>query len=412
MSDDPRWGDVPVERLRECPKLMTNGPCGGVTLDGACEVDRGHLCVWYEALKDTREPDVLRRANAPDWTQDFTQAFAPENLSAIPSVAALPDCAHKPLVSGSRMERLLRAGHFVVTAELNPHDSADAGALVDYARTLAPCVDAAHISDNPLATPHMCGLAVAALVQQVGIEPILHMTCRDRNRLMLQADLLGAHALGVRNILCLTGDHPAVGDHPAAKPVFDLDSNTWLAMARRMRDEGRFMHGERLLDVKPRVFLGGAAGPTAPPTDFRPQRLLKKLAAGADFIVTQLVFDMDLFKRFVQQVEALGLLNKTYLFVGVAALDGPDMAALINRETPGVFVPDALLERLRRTPVQHRKREGIAICVEQIQQLREMPGICGVDIIDLDPRGWFPTIEIVERAGLSSRPRLPEQSEV
>lgn len=382
MTASPHTETVLTERLTECPKAMIYGPCGGVGMNGSCEVDRGKRCVWHNAEA------------APD----------PEKIAAL--VQQLPEREQHPLRAGSRFERLLRAGHFVVTCELNPHDSADATALVEYARTLARHVDAGHISDNSLASPHMCGLAVAARVQEAGIEPILHMTCRDRNRLMLQADLLGAHALGVRNILCLTGDHPALGDHAAAKPVFDFDAVRFLQMMRRMRDEGRFESGERQLDVRPRVFIGGAAHPTAPPLDLRPYRFAQKLVAGADFVVTQLVFDMKALREYMKRLRDAGLERKTYLLVGVGALAGAGMARAINMNTPGVVVPEHVIRRLEGVPRNQRRAEGIKICVEQIQELREMPGVSGIDIMDLDPVTWFPTVEIVESAGLANRPQL------
>jgi 5,10-methylenetetrahydrofolate reductase len=370
--------DLTLPVLEACPKDMEYGPCGGVGLDGTCEVDRDHLCTWHDRIDKV---DPAR-------------------------ITALPDKNDRPVQTGSRFERTLRAGHFAITCELNPHDSADATAIVDYAREIAPYIDAGHISDNSLASPHMCGLAVGALVQQAGIDPILHMTCRDRNRLMLQSDLLGAHALGVRNVLCITGDHPRLGDHPEGKPVFDLDSVRWIETAVKMRDEGRFLDGERELKVAPDLFIGGAVGPTAPPLDLRHHRLARKLLAGADFIVTQLVFDIDYLREFMTRARDLGLVEKTHILVGVGALNSPGLARAINRGTPGVFVPDALIKRLEGVPKDKRRAEGIKICAEQVQQLTEIPGISGVDIMDLDFRRWFPTAEIVELAGLSKRPVL------
>lgn len=404
-------GVAVLERLLECPKTMTNGPCGGVGLDGSCEVARDKLCCWYEAVE--QGVDFRQRATAVDWSggeEAWRVAFeAPPAPAATPATLvarSTPSGDGTPQLSGSRLERLLRRGEFVVTCELNPHDSASGEAIQAYARTLAPFIDAAHISDNSLASPHMCGLAVAALVQQVGIEPILHMTCRDRNRLMLQSDLLGAHALGVRNVLCLTGDHPRLGDHPSAKPVFDLDSLTFLDAARRLRDEGRFLDGERTLDVRPKLFLGGAVGLTSPPLDFRPQRMAKKIEAGASFVVTQLVFDMQRLARFVNQIRDMGLLEHTHFLVGIGALSGVKMARAINEYTPGVYVPDAIVKRLEGAPPKQRRAEGLKICVEQLQQLSEMEGVSGVDVMDLDPRRWFPTGEIVKSAGLLPRPSL------
>ncbi|MEM6282514.1 MAG: methylenetetrahydrofolate reductase C-terminal domain-containing protein [Chloroflexota bacterium] len=374
----PSGVDSRLPVLNNCPKDMEYGPCGGVGLDGTCEVDRAKLCVWHDSI-ETIDPDA---------------------------VAALPQKTERPARTDSRFERTLRAGVFTVTCELNPHDSADATAIIDYARTIAPYIDAGHISDNSLASPHMCGLAVGARVQQAGIDPILHMSCRDRNRLMLQADLLGAHALGIKNILCITGDHPAIGDHPTAKPVFDFDSVRWIDTAVKLRDEGRFRDGERTLSVAPNLFVGGAVGPTAPPLDLRHHRLARKLLAGADFIVTQLIFDMDWLRVFLDRARDMGLLEKTYLLVGVGALTGPNMARAINNDTPGVYIPDKIIKRLEGVPKNKRKAEGIKICVEQIQQLMGIDGVHGIDIMDLDFRRWFPTPEIVTAAGLANRPAV------
>lgn len=362
--------------LEICPKEMVYGPCGGVGLDGSCEVDRSHKCVWHEQIA-VIDP---------------------------PTIDELPDKLDIPIRTDSRFERMLRAGHFTVTCELNPHDSADATPMIGYAKTIAPYVDAGHISDNSLSSPHMCGLAVAALVQNAGIEPILHMTNRDRNRLMLQADALGAHALGVRNILCITGDHPSLGDHNSAKPVFDLDSVRTIEMMVKLRDDGRFESGERELVSKPDFFVGGAVGVTANPIALRPHRMARKIKAGADFIITQLVFDMTLFHEFMNRIYDLGLDEKTHILVGVGALNSPGMARAINKNTPGVVIPDHIIKRLEGVPSDKRKQEGINICVEQIQELMAMRGISGIDIMDLDFRRWFPTPEIVERAGLANRP--------
>ena len=306
--------------------------------------------------------------------------------------------------SASRVERLLRAGEFVVTCEVNPRDSADGTELIDYARTLEGTVDAVHVSDNFLAQPHMSGTVAACMIeQQTELETILHLTCRDRNRLQLQADILGAHAMGVRNVLCLTGDHPSLGDHKEAKPVFDLDSITFIELVRKMRDEGTFQSGRKIV-VPPRLFIGGAVAITAPPLEFRPHRMAKKMAAGVNFLTSQLVFDMSLLENFMKRVHDLGIIQNTHLLIGVGALPGPLAARAINEHTPGVVIPESIIKRLDGVRKDRRREEGIRIVVEQIQQLQEMPGIGGVDIMDMSPDRWFPTPEIVERAGLKERP--------
>jgi methylenetetrahydrofolate reductase (NADPH) len=400
-----------------CPKNLRNGPCGGVGMDGSCEVDRGMTCVWYKAVSRAEKlpwrNEIYQRNPAVDWSlqgsSSWVNAFTGRDHHARTGPqwqrVPLPDLHAQPMRSGSRFERLLRAGEFVVTCEVNPRDSADAADLLAYARTLIGVVDAAHVSDNFLAQPHMSGVVAACMLEQIGLETILHMTCRDRNRLQLQADLLGAHAMGVRNVLCLTGDHPSLGDHKEAKPVFDLDSLSFIQLVRRMRDAGEFDSGRKLA-VAPKFLIGGAVAITAPPLEFRPHRMAKKIAAGADFIVSQLVFDMALLERFMRQARDLGVLQRTRLIIGVGALPGPETARAINKHTPGVLIPEHIIRRLEGVPREERRQEGIRIVVEQIQQLRAMPGVAGVDIMDMKPDGWFPTPEIVALAGLAARPTL------
>ena len=390
---------LPVaERLLDCPKSMTNGPCGGVALDGTCEVDR-RICVWAETI--ARSPRAENHPAPPgDWS-------VPEPFSALfgepkdpRTVADTLDKDRRPLRQGGRFESMLRAGRFVVTAEINPPDSGDAAAVLARVEPLTGVLDAVHISDNSLASPHMCGLAMAALIERIGVETILHMTCRDRNRNMLQADLLGAAALGIKNVLCLTGDHPALGDHPGAKPVFDLDAISWIDTARHLRDEATLLSG-RVLDVAPNVLIGAGAEPTAAPLAFRPHRLAAKVAAGIDFAVTQVIYDMELFADFMHKVRDLGLDRKIHILVSVGALAGPAMARGMNNRTPGVVVPEQVIKRLDGAPKGKRRDEGLRICVEQIEQLREMPGISGIDIMDLDPTRY---LEVVEAAQLTARP--------
>jgi methylenetetrahydrofolate reductase (NADPH) len=400
----------------ECPKNLRNGPCGGVDLAGSCEVDRSMTCVWFKAVNRAEklpwQDEIYQRNPAVDWSlqgsSSWVNAFTGRDHHARTgpqwqSVQFL-GLNEKPLRSGSRFERLLRAGEFVVTCEVNPRDSADGVELIEYARSLEGVVDAVHVSDNALAQPHMSGTIAACMIeQQTNLETILHMTCRDRNRLQLQADLLGAHAMGVRNVLCLTGDHPSLGDHKEAKPVFDLDSLTFIRLVRKMRDESVFDSGREIV-VPPQVFIGGAVAITAPPLAFRPHRMAKKMAAGVDFIVSQLVFDMSLLESFMKRAHDLGIIQNTHLLIGVGALPGPDIARAINKQTPGVVIPEQIIRRLEGVPKREQRNEGVKIVVEQIQQLREMPGIAGVDIIDMKPNSWSSTPEIVELAGLKGRP--------
>ena len=403
----------------ECPKNLRNGPCGGVGEDGSCEVDRSKTCTWFKAVnRSSKTPwahEIYERNPAVDWSLKGSSAWVNAMTGRNHHDRKGPQWqkvefikpGEKPMYSGSRFERLLRAGEFVVTCEVNPRDSADGTELVEYARTLEGVVDAVHISDNFLAQPHMSGTAAAGLIeQQTELETILHMTCRDRNRLIMQADLLGAHAMGVRNVLCLTGDHPSLGDHKEAKPVFDLDSMHFISLVKKMRDEGTFESGREIV-VPPKFFIGGAVAITAPPREFRPHRMAKKIAAGVNFVTSQLVFDMNLLEDFLKRATDLGILQNTHLLIGVGALPGPKAAEMINKHTPGVTIPEAMIKRLAGVPPKDRRSEGIRIVVEQIQQMREMPGISGIDIMDMRPDAWFPTPEIVELAGLDNRPSVP-----
>lgn len=388
-------------RLVECPKTMTNGPCGGVALDGTCEVDHTSICVWWDELSGPpADTDVhISLKPAPDWSPDGDWASAFEH-GIVRDLDQIVDREQRPEHCGSALEALLRNGDFVVTAEINPPDSADPSPWLDAISPLVDVIDAVHISDNSLASPHLCGLAMAALIEQMGMETILHMTCRDRNRNMLQADLLGAAALGVKHVLCLTGDHPAIGDHPQAKPVFDLDAVSWATTADTVRS-GTFMSG-RPVSTPPRIMIGGGAEPSAPPLAFRPQRLLKKIAAGIDFAVTQTVYDMDMFRTYISAIRDLGLDRKIYILASVGALSGPAMARGMNANTPGIVIPDDTIARLEAAPKGRRRDIGVDICVEQIEELLETPGISGIDIMDVDPARYE---EIVERCGLRERLR-------
>lgn len=393
-------GNSEVEQLLACPKTMTNGPCGGVATDGTCEVDKQKSCVWWEALAHADSTAARAPLPAPDWssTGRWADAFAAQKL---PRMAAQTLDKHlRPDRTDSRFERLLREGQFVITCEVNPPDSANPKQVLERVRPLIGIMDAVHISDNSLASPHMCGLALAGLIESIGMETILHMTCRDRNRNMLQADLLGAAALGVKHVLAITGDHPAIGDHPQAKPVFDLDAVSLIELMRHLRDSETLLSGRSLHDA-PRLLIGGGAEPTSPPLEFRPHRLAKKIAAGIDFAVTQVVYDMALLRSYMHAVREMGLDNKVHILVSVGALGGPAMARGMNDSTPGVTVPEKVIRRMEAAPTGKRRDEGVKICVEQIHELLEMPGISGIDIMDVDPGRYA---EIVESAGLTARP--------
>lgn len=301
----------------------------------------------------------------------------------------------------SRLERVLRAGRFAVTAELDPPDSADPQEVYDRALVLSEVCDAINATDASGAHCHMSSVAICALLTRAGYEPVYQVSCRDRNRIAIQGDLLGAAALGVRNVLCLTGDDTSVGDQPEAKRVFDLDSIHLLQTARIMRDEGVFLSG-RKLTVPPPLFLGAASNPFALPYDWRPLRLAKKVAAGAQFIQTQFCFDVPRFRHFMSAVRDLGLHEKVYILVGVGPLRSERAAEYIRTKVPGVRIPDLIVERLRKTPKALQREEGKRICIEIIQQVREIEGVAGVHVMAY--RQEELVAEIIEEAGLLPRP--------
>jgi methylenetetrahydrofolate reductase (NADPH) len=304
--------------------------------------------------------------------------------------------------SDGRLERVLRAGLFAVTAELNPPDSADPQEVYDAALVLSEVCDAINATDASGAHCHMSSVAICALLTRAGYAPVFQVSCRDRNRIAIQGDVLGAAAMGVSNVLCLTGDDVTVGDQPQAKRVFDFDSIQLLRTIKIMRDEGQFLSG-RKLTTPPRLFLGAASNPFVQPYDWRPLRLAKKVAAGADFIQTQYCFDMPRLRQFMQQVRDLGLHEKVFILVGVGPLRSERAAEFMRSNVPGVHIPDAVIERLRKTPKAQKRAEGKQICVEIIEQVREIEGVSGVHVMAY--RQEELVAEIVEEAGLLPRPR-------
>ncbi len=292
-----------------------------------------------------------------------------------------------------------------MTAELNPPDSADPEAVYERALVLAEVCDAINVTDAASARVHMSSLAACALLVRAGYEPVLQMTCRDRNRIALQGDLLGAAALGIRNVLCLTGDDVSAGDQPQAKRVFDLDSIQLLYMARQMRDKGIFLNGRRI-EVAPRFFLGAASNPFVPPFDWRPQRLAKKVAAGAEFVQTQMCFDVERLKAFMARVREMGLHERVYILVGVGPLKSVKTAEYMRKRVPGMWIPDAIVERLRKAgSAKQQREEGKRICVEIIQQIKEIPGVAGVHVMAYAQEELV--AEVIEEAGLLPRPLQP-----
>lgn len=280
--------------------------------------------------------------------------------------------------SGGRLERILRQGVFAVTAELDPPDSADPEDVYRRARVLDGFVDAMNATDGAGANCHMSSVAVCALLRRVGYAPVMQVACRDKNRIAIQGDVLGAAAMGVCNILCLTGDGVQAGDDPGAKPVFDLDCMSLLEIIRTMRDESKLLTGRRL-ESPPRVFLGAAINPFAEPLEFQAIRLAKKIAAGAQFIQTQYCFDLDRFRDFMARVRDLGLLEKVFVLAGVGPPASARAARWMRSHIPGVYIPDSIIARVEGA--KNQKAEGQKICIELIQQLQEIEGVSGVHIM-------------------------------
>jgi len=319
------------------------------------------------------------------------------------------------LKAGSNLEKILVAGHFAVTGELGPPQSADPEVIRKKAGYLKGYVDSVNITDCQTSVVRMSSMAVAVLLLQLGIEPNMQMTCRDRNRIAIQSDLLGASALGIKNLLCLTGDHQSFGNHPTAKNVFDLDSIQLLRVVKDLRDEKRFMSGDPVKGVEPRFFIGAAANPFADPFDYRPRRLAKKIAAGADFIQTQIVFNVPKFREYIKRCGDMGLLDRVYLLAGVSPIRTLGAARYMASFVPGMDVPQEYVERMKGAvagiPKEDKarrreawEREGIQICVEVIQQVREIPGVAGVHIMAIE---WEEAVaEITKQAGLLPRPRV------
>ncbi len=317
--------------------------------------------------------------------------------------------------SGSQLERILQEGHFAVTGELGPPQSADGDVIRKKAKLLKGYCDAVNITDNQTAIVRMSSIGAGTIVIQEGLEPIIQMTCRDRNRLAMQSDLMGAYALGMRNVLCLTGDHNSFGNHPTAKNVHDVDSLQLLQMMVGMRDDCIFQCGDEIKGIEPRFFLGAAANPFGDPFEFRPQRLAKKVNAGADFIQTQLIYNVPRFKEFMEKVRDLGLHEQTYILAGIGPLKSPGMAKYMRDQVPGLDVPDEFVDRMTAAAADIDKEdkkarrnawraEGIQITIELIEEMQGIEGVAGVHIMAIE---WEEAMKpIVEGAQLLPRPEL------
>ena len=296
--------------------------------------------------------------------------------SGISSISYTP--APEGFVSHSRLERVLRSGRFAVTAELNPPDSADPQDVFQAAQPLGEVADAINATDASGANCHMSSIGICALLTRAGYSPVYQISCRDRNRIAIQGDVLGAAALGVSNVLCLTGDGVGVGDQPGAKPVFDFDSLTLLRTIRTMRDQGKFLSGRKITQP-PQLFLGAAENPCVPPYDWRPDRLAKKVEAGAEYIQTNYIYDIPLFEKFMTRVRDEGMDKRVYILAGVGPIASAKAARWMRANVPGIHIPDQIIDRMQKP--KNSSDEGKKICIELIQQIREIAGVSGVHVM-------------------------------
>ncbi len=304
--------------------------------------------------------------------------------------------------SGSHLEKLLEKGLFAVTGELGPPKGNDVEVVKRKAEYLRGYVDAINITDNQTAIVRMSSIATGAVLIEMGLEPVTQMVTRDRNRIAIQSDIFGATALGIKNILCLTGDHQSFGNQVDAKNVHDMDSIQFIDCVRIMRDEGTILGGEEKVEGQIKMFIGAAANPFGDPFEFRVIRLAKKIRAGVDFIQTQCIYDMKRFKEWMGMASDMGLLEKVHILAGVTPLKSAGMARYMNKNVSGITIPDELIDRMAKA--QKPAEEGIKVCVEQIEELKEMKGIHGVHIMAIE---WEHKMgQITEMAGLLPRPTV------
>lgn len=372
-----------------CPKTLRNGPCGGIRDGGFCEVKPDMPCVWLNAwqgaakmrngpaITKVQQPLDQRNFNRSSWAAVMQNRHAAGTEPADTKKLAGSAKSSKPKpVSG--LQAKLEKGAFCVTAEFNPPDTPAPGPILQAARRLGGHCASLNITDGAGANTHISSMSVAALLHQAGQEPVMQISCRDRNRIAIQADVLGAAALGIRNILCLTGDGIKSGDQTAAKPVFDLDCTSLLAMLKRMRDDGEFLSG-RPLEQRPELFLGATSNPCAIDPNIEIGRIEKKIRAGAQFIQTQYCFDLAAFREFFDRFRGRGLHEECHFLVGVGPLSSARSADWMRQNIAGIRIPDEIINRL--SSAENPQRQGIEICVELIEQIRAIEGVSGVHIM-------------------------------
>jgi methylenetetrahydrofolate reductase (NADPH) len=303
----------------------------------------------------------------------------------------------------SRLEKVLAAGHLAVTSECGPPRGSNPGVIEEKANLIKDYVDAVNITDNQTSVTRMCSLAACIRLKLMGLDPVLQMVTRDRNRIALQSDILGAASFDIHNILCLSGDHQSFGDCAQGQNVHDIDSMQLLQTVRNMRDNGKFLGGADIARP-PQMFVGAAANPFADPFEIRVPRLAKKIAAGAEFIQTQCIYNLDKFETWIHLAKERGLTEKVFILAGLTPMKSVGMARYMKNRVPGMDVPDDVVKRLAGTPKEKQAAEGIEICIESIQRLKQLKGVAGFHIMAIEWEEMVP--EIVKRAGLFPRPRV------
>ena len=303
----------------------------------------------------------------------------------------------------SRLEKVLAAGHLAVTSECGPPRGCQPAHLIEKAKYLDGIVDAVNVTDNQTAMVRMSSLAASFIIKQQGLNPLFQVTCRDRNRLAMQADIIGAYSMGIDTMLCLSGDHTKFGDHPMAMNVHDIDSIQMIQMVKDMRDKGIFQGGAEIKGA-PKMFIGAAANPFADPFELRVMRLAKKIAAGADFIQTQCIFNVPKFAKWMEGGREKGLHKKGYILAGVTPCKSLGAAKYMANRVPGMDVPKEIVDRMASVPKEKQAEEGVTICVETIEKLKKIEGVSGIHIMAIE---WEEKVqEICERAGLLPRPQV------
>ena len=305
--------------------------------------------------------------------------------------------------TSSKLEKILASGQLAVTSEVGPPRGSDPDAITRKAELIKDHVDAINITDNQTSVCRMCSLAACIRIKQMGLEPVLQMVTRDRNRIALQSDILGAASFDIANILCLSGDHQSFGDHASGQNVHDLDSMQLIQTVRRMRDDGQFLGGDEIRRP-PSMFVGAAVNPFADPYEIRVPRLAKKIAAGVEFVQSQCIYNLDKFEQWLKEAEDRGLTEKVHILAGLTPMKSAGMARYMKNRVPGMDVPDDVVKRLADTPKEKQAAEGIKMCIESIQRLKENTAIRGFHIMAIE---WEEKVsEIVEAAGLYPRPQV------